>query len=160
MSILPLVLLRINLLETLVYYMHWHTVLVTDDVPIVFSGSIAIFVKPVNVSRGARVVLTTDVLLATDGTDKPEELQYVITNPPAHGHIEYIKHPGLVISTFSQMDIAANLVGYVHDNRASMRTENFQYVQDRALYTTDSEYCQAKYPKTRSVCLYFLTGLL
>ncbi|MEQ2200291.1 hypothetical protein XENOCAPTIV_026841, partial [Xenoophorus captivus] len=72
--------------------------------------NIAIFVKPVNVSRGDRVVLTTDVLLATDGTDKPEELLYVITNPPAHGHIEYIKHPGVIISTFSQMDIAANLV--------------------------------------------------
>lgn len=84
------------------------------------------FVKPANVSRGDRVVLTTDVLLATDGTDKPEELLYDITNPPAHGHIEYIKHPGLAISTFSQMDIAANLVAYVHDNGASTPTEMFQ----------------------------------
>ncbi|KAM7365982.1 hypothetical protein PAMP_015455 [Pampus punctatissimus] len=91
-------------------------------------GNIAIFVKPVNVNRGDRVVLTTDVLLATDGTDKPEELLYVITNPPAHGHIEYIKHPGLSISTFSQMDIAANVVAYVHDNRASTPTESFQFV--------------------------------
>ncbi|XP_047425059.1 FRAS1-related extracellular matrix protein 1a isoform X2 [Mugil cephalus] len=91
-------------------------------------GNIAIFVKPVNVSRGDRVILTTDVLLATDGTDKPEELLYVVTHPPAHGHIEYIKHPGLVISTFSQMDIAANLVAYVHDNQASASTETFQFV--------------------------------
>lgn len=90
------------------------------------SGNIAIFVKPVNVSRGDRVVLTTDVLLATDGTDKPEELLYIITSPPAHGHIEYITHPGLIISTFSQMDIAANLVAYVHDNRASTPKETFQ----------------------------------
>jgi len=82
--------------------------------------------KPVTVSRGDRVVLTTDVLLATDGSDKPEELLYVITKPPAHGHIEYIKHPGLVISTFSQMDIAGNLVAYVHDNRASTATVTFQ----------------------------------
>ena len=82
--------------------------------------------KPVNVSRGDRLVLTTDVLLATDGTDKPEELLYIITSPPAHGHIEYIRHPGLVISTFSQMDIAANLVAYVHDNRASKTRETFQ----------------------------------
>lgn len=89
-------------------------------------GNIAIFVKPVNVSRGGHVILTTDVLLATDGTDKPEELLYIITSPPAHGHIEYIKHPGLLISTFSQMDIAANLVAYVHDNRASKTTESFQ----------------------------------
>ncbi|XP_053199816.1 FRAS1-related extracellular matrix protein 1a [Scomber japonicus] len=91
-------------------------------------GNIAIFVKPVNVNRGDRVVLTTDVLLATDSTDKSEELLYVITNPPAHGHIEYIKHPGLTISTFSQMDIAANIVAYVHDNRASTPTETFQFV--------------------------------
>ncbi|XP_036969222.1 FRAS1-related extracellular matrix protein 1a isoform X2 [Acanthopagrus latus] len=91
-------------------------------------GNIAIFVRPVNVSRGDRVVLTTDVLLATDHTDKPEELLYVVTNPPPHGHIEYIKHPGLAISTFSQMDIAANLVAYVHDNSASTPTETFQFV--------------------------------
>lgn len=91
-----------------------------------FSGNIAIFVKPVNVSRGDRVVLTTDVLLATDGTDKPEELLYAILKPPSHGHIEYITHPGVAISTFSQMDIAANLVAYTHDNRASTSTETFQ----------------------------------
>ncbi|XP_022603580.1 FRAS1-related extracellular matrix protein 1 [Seriola dumerili] len=90
-------------------------------------GNIAIFVKPVKVSRGDRVVLTTDVLLATDGTEKPEELLFVITNPPAQGHIEYIKHPGLAISTFSQMDVAANLVSYVHDNRGSTPTETFQF---------------------------------
>uniref|UniRef100_A0A3Q3B9I0 FRAS1-related extracellular matrix protein 1 n=1 Tax=Kryptolebias marmoratus TaxID=37003 RepID=A0A3Q3B9I0_KRYMA len=91
-------------------------------------GNIAIFVKPVNVRRGDRVVLSTDVLLATDGSNKPEELLYVITNPPAHGHVEYVNHPGLVISTFSQMDIAANLVAYVHDNRATKATETFQFV--------------------------------
>ncbi|XP_040887458.1 FRAS1-related extracellular matrix protein 1a [Toxotes jaculatrix] len=91
-------------------------------------GNIAVFVKPAKVSRGDRVVLTTDVLLATDGTEKPEELLYVITNPPAHGHVEYIKHPGVAISTFSQMDVAANLVAYVHDNRASTPTETFQFV--------------------------------
>uniref|UniRef100_A0A8D0D5C7 Fras1 related extracellular matrix 1a n=1 Tax=Sander lucioperca TaxID=283035 RepID=A0A8D0D5C7_SANLU len=91
-------------------------------------GNIAIFVKPANISRGDRVVLTTDVLLANDGTEKPEELLYIITNPPAHGHIEYIKHPGVGISTFSQMDIAANLVAYVHDNRAITPTETFQFV--------------------------------
>ncbi|XP_056156549.1 FRAS1-related extracellular matrix protein 1a isoform X2 [Lampris incognitus] len=91
-------------------------------------GNIAIFVKPAKVALGDRVVLTTDMLLATDGTDKPEELLYVITSPPADGHIEYIRHPGLAISSFSQMDIAANLVAYVHDNKATLPTETFKFV--------------------------------
>lgn len=77
-------------------------------------------------SQGDRLVLTTDVLLATDDSDKPEELLFVITEPPAHGHLEYVTHPGRSISTFSQMDVAANLVAYVHDNRASRTTETFQ----------------------------------
>lgn len=72
------------------------------------------------------MVLTTDVLLATDGAEMPEELLYVVTVPPSQGHLEYIKHPGLAISSFSQMDIAANLVAYVHNNRASTPKEKFQ----------------------------------
>uniref|UniRef100_A0AAV2KQ14 FRAS1-related extracellular matrix protein 1 n=1 Tax=Knipowitschia caucasica TaxID=637954 RepID=A0AAV2KQ14_KNICA len=91
-------------------------------------GHIAIFVRPLNVTRGDRVVLTTNVLLASDGTDKPEELQYVLTVPPAHGHLEYVRHPGVSISTFSQMDIAANIVAYVHDNRATGAKEAFEFV--------------------------------
>ncbi|XP_034021139.1 FRAS1-related extracellular matrix protein 1a isoform X2 [Thalassophryne amazonica] len=91
-------------------------------------GSIGVFVKSVKVSRGDRVILTTEVLLATDGTDEPEDLLYVVTDPPAHGHLEYIHHPGQHISTFSQMDIAASLVGYVHSNRADAPTDSFQFI--------------------------------
>uniref|UniRef100_A0A3P9KP61 FRAS1-related extracellular matrix protein 1 n=1 Tax=Oryzias latipes TaxID=8090 RepID=A0A3P9KP61_ORYLA len=90
-------------------------------------GDIAIFVRPATLSRGDRLVLTTDVLLATDDSDKPEELLFVITEPPAHGHLEYLTHSGRSISTFSQMDVAANLVAYVHDDRASRTTETFQF---------------------------------
>uniref|UniRef100_A0A8C5BDY9 FRAS1-related extracellular matrix protein 1 n=1 Tax=Gadus morhua TaxID=8049 RepID=A0A8C5BDY9_GADMO len=91
-------------------------------------GNIAVSVRPVTVSRGDRLVLNTDVLLATDGTDRPEELQYIVTAPPLHGHLEYIRHPGIAIATFSQMDVVANLVAYVHDNRASEPADAFQFV--------------------------------
>ncbi|KAG7255643.1 hypothetical protein CRUP_008469 [Coryphaenoides rupestris] len=37
---------------------------------------------------------------------------YIVTAPPAHGHLEYVRHPGVPISTFSQMDVVANLVAY------------------------------------------------
>uniref|UniRef100_A0A8C1JDA4 FRAS1-related extracellular matrix protein 1 n=1 Tax=Cyprinus carpio TaxID=7962 RepID=A0A8C1JDA4_CYPCA len=93
-------------------------------------GDIALLLKPVRTSRGERVILTTDVLLAVDGTDKPEELLYIITVPPAHGHVEYIKHPGVQIQSFSQLDVAANLVCYVHDNRATSPKETLFVVSN------------------------------
>ncbi|XP_059394648.1 FRAS1-related extracellular matrix protein 1a [Carassius carassius] len=98
-------------------------------------GEIALFVKPVKTSRGERVILTTDVLLAVDGTDKPEELLYVISVPPAHGHVEYIKHSGVQIQSFSQLDVAANLVCYVHDNRATSPKETLRFVVSNGIST-------------------------
>lgn len=84
--------------------------------------------KPVKVRRGDRVTLTTDALLATDGSDRPEELLYVVTGPPSHGHIEYVAHPGVAVSTFSQLDVAANQVAYTHDNRGGSPSDHFQCV--------------------------------
>uniref|UniRef100_A0A3Q2YGZ6 Fras1 related extracellular matrix 1a n=1 Tax=Hippocampus comes TaxID=109280 RepID=A0A3Q2YGZ6_HIPCM len=92
--------------------------------------TIAIFVTPVSVSRGGRVVLTTDVLFATDHADRPDELLFVVTAPAAHGYLENTKHPGVTISAFSQMDIAANCVAYVHDNQASTPTETIFVVSN------------------------------
>ncbi|XP_077356823.1 FRAS1-related extracellular matrix protein 1a isoform X3 [Festucalex cinctus] len=91
-------------------------------------GTIAVFARPVTVNRGGRVVLTTDMLFATDHADRPEELVFVITTPAAHGYLENTKHPGVTISTFSQMDIAANRVVYVHNKQASTPTEAIQFV--------------------------------
>ncbi|XP_051918157.1 FRAS1-related extracellular matrix protein 1a isoform X2 [Hippocampus zosterae] len=91
-------------------------------------GTIAMFVTPVNVNRGGRVVLTTDVLFATDHADRPDELLFVVTVPAAHGYLENTKHPGVSISAFSQMDIAANCVAYVHNNQASTPTETIHFV--------------------------------
>ncbi|RXN31842.1 FRAS1-related extracellular matrix 1 [Labeo rohita] len=98
-------------------------------------GDIALCLKPVRTSRGERVILTTDVLLAVDGTDKPEELLYVITAPPAHGYVEYIKHTGVQIQSFSQLDVAANLVCYVHDNRATSPKETLQFIVSNGIST-------------------------
>ncbi|XP_056318384.1 FRAS1-related extracellular matrix protein 1a [Danio aesculapii] len=98
-------------------------------------GDIALFLKPVRVSRGDRVVFTTDVLLAVDGADQPEGLLYVITAPPAHGHVELIKHSGVQIQSFSQLDVAANLVCYVHDNRATAPRESLQFMVSNGMST-------------------------
>lgn len=100
--------------------------LCSDPVLCFLPGDIAVFVKPLKISKGEQVMLTTDTLLSVDGTDKPEELMYVITSPPAGGHIEYVSYPGVPITTFSQMDIAAQTVCFVHDNRAHSLKEVFR----------------------------------
>lgn len=70
-----------------------------------FLGDIILLTKPVTLTEGDRVTLTTDVLMATDGTGKPEKLLYAVSVPPVPGQIESINYPGCPIPcTASQMD--------------------------------------------------------
>ncbi|XP_031746381.1 FRAS1-related extracellular matrix protein 1 isoform X2 [Xenopus tropicalis] len=98
-------------------------------------GDIAVFVKMLNVSKGERVIITTNVLLATDGTDRPEELLYVLSSPPQYGQIEYVKHPGIPITSFSQMDVAAHTICYVHDFNSAATTDMFRFLVSNGLKT-------------------------
>ncbi|OXB56327.1 hypothetical protein ASZ78_001128 [Callipepla squamata] len=90
-------------------------------------GDIAVFIKPLKVPKGNRGYITTDVLLALDGTDKPEELLYVITSPPQYGQIEYVSYPNIPITSFSQMDVASQIVCYVHNTKADGLEDTFSY---------------------------------
>lgn len=90
------------------------------------AGDIVILVKPLVVSKGDRGFLTTTSLLAVDGTDKPEELLYVITSPPRFGQVEYVRYPGVPITSFSQMDIAGQTVCYVHKSKAAVSRDTFR----------------------------------
>ncbi|XP_044128198.1 FRAS1-related extracellular matrix protein 1 [Bufo gargarizans] len=98
-------------------------------------GDIAVFVKTLHVSRGDRVILSTNVLLATDGTDKPEELLYVVVSPPQYGQIEYANHHGIPITSFSQMDVAAQTVCYVHNGKAAAAADTFKFLVSNGLRT-------------------------
>ncbi|NXO01589.1 FREM1 protein, partial [Rhinopomastus cyanomelas] len=96
---------------------------------------IAVFIKPLTVLKGERGYITTDVLLALDGTDKPEELLYVITSPPQYGQIEYVSHSGIPIASFSQMDIARQIVCYVHHTKAVVPEDTFRFIISNGLRT-------------------------
>ncbi|XP_060093251.1 FRAS1-related extracellular matrix protein 1 isoform X1 [Heteronotia binoei] len=88
-------------------------------------GNIAVFMRPLTVLKGDRGHLMTDVLRAVDGTEKPEELLYVITSPPQYGQIEYVRYPGVPITSFSQMDVASHSVCYVHNSKAAAPRDTF-----------------------------------
>ncbi|NXG00929.1 FREM1 protein, partial [Sakesphorus luctuosus] len=79
-------------------------------------GDIVLLAKPVTLTEGDRVTLTTDVPVATDGTSKPEKLLYAVSLPPVHGQIEHINYPGVPISSYSQLDVVAQKVSHVLDN--------------------------------------------
>ncbi|XP_072716396.1 FRAS1-related extracellular matrix protein 1 isoform X1 [Ciconia boyciana] len=98
-------------------------------------GDIAVFIKPLRVPKGDRGCITTDVLLALDGTDKPEELLYVITSPLQYGQIEYVGYPGIPITSFSQMDVARQIVCYVHNTKAVVPEDTFRFIISNGLRT-------------------------
>ncbi|XP_053512286.1 FRAS1-related extracellular matrix protein 1 isoform X6 [Artibeus jamaicensis] len=88
-------------------------------------GDIVILAKPLVVPKGGRGFLTTTTLLAVDGTDKPEELLFVITSPPQYGQVEYAHHPGVPVTSFSQMDLAGQTVCYAHKRKAPVPRDTF-----------------------------------
>eukprot|EP00079_Xenopus_tropicalis_P015862 XP_004914006.1 PREDICTED: FRAS1-related extracellular matrix protein 1 [Xenopus tropicalis] len=100
-------------------------------------GDIVLFTRPVTLTEGDRVTLVTDVLMATDGTGKPEKLLYAVSVPPVHGQIEYINYPGVPISSFSQLDVAAQKVCYVHDNSHETSKDLFSFTVSNGLTAKD-----------------------
>ncbi|KAH0628328.1 hypothetical protein JD844_009328 [Phrynosoma platyrhinos] len=115
-------------------------VIVPITIKDVGKGNIAVFMKPLTVLKGDRGLLMTDVLLAVDGTEKPEELLYVITSPPQHGQIEYVSYPGVAITSFSQMDVAGQAVCYVHNSKAASPRDMFRFIISNGLRTKHGEF--------------------
>ncbi|XP_075472114.1 FRAS1-related extracellular matrix protein 1-like [Ascaphus truei] len=100
-------------------------------------GDIVLLTRLVTLTEGDRVTLMTDVLMATDGTGKPEKLLYAVSVPPGHGQIEYINYPGVPIPSFSQLDVAAQKVCYVHDNSHEASKDSFSFTVSNGLKAKD-----------------------
>ncbi|XP_053368460.1 FRAS1-related extracellular matrix protein 1b [Clarias gariepinus] len=90
-------------------------------------GDIILITKPMTISEGERVVLTTDVLMATDSGSQSFELVYTVTIPPKHGHLHMVQHPGIPLLSFTQMDVASHRVCYTHDNSHFTNLDSFSF---------------------------------
>ncbi|XP_026054147.1 FRAS1-related extracellular matrix protein 1-like [Carassius auratus] len=90
-------------------------------------GDIALITKPVTLMEGERVILTTDILMATDSGSEPDELIYTVSVPPEYGHLHMVQSPGVPVLSFSQMDVAANRVCYTHDNSRFADRDSFSF---------------------------------
>lgn len=90
------------------------------------TGDIALVTTPVELMEGERVILTTDHLLASDNGSPSEELVYAVSIPPKHGHLHAVQHPGVPLTSFTQMDVAAHRVCYTHDNSHTEEQDYFR----------------------------------
>ncbi|XP_067452176.1 FRAS1-related extracellular matrix protein 1b isoform X1 [Thunnus thynnus] len=91
-------------------------------------GDIVLLSKAVHLMEGQRVVLNTDILLASDLAGRPEELIYTVSVPPRHGLVHAVQQPGVPLITFTQLDVAAHRVCYTHDNSHDAQTDSFSFV--------------------------------
>ncbi|XP_033757797.1 extracellular matrix protein FRAS1-like [Pecten maximus] len=83
--------------------------------------------KELVVSEGAEVKITTDNLSFTDVDSEPGTLQYFLLSAPLLGHLELTDNPGVPISEFTQSDLAANCVLYVHDSPKEVYSDRFTF---------------------------------
>lgn len=97
------------------------------SVLMVHKGDVVLQSRPVHLTEGQRVVLNTDVLLASDSAGRPEELVYTVSAPPLRGLVHAIHRPGVPLTSFTQLDVAAHRVCYTHDNSHDGEDDSFSF---------------------------------
>jgi hypothetical protein len=78
------------------------------------------------VVQGLTDVITSAELQVTDSDNTPDQLVYTVTSSPQNGHLELTTAPGVAITTFTQADINAGRLVFVH-NGAVSASESFTF---------------------------------
>ena len=73
-------------------------------------------------------MLTTDVLSASDGSRRPQDMQFTVTRPPTLGHLAMITEKDIPVTAFSQLDLAAQKVVYIHTSKADLPEDFILFV--------------------------------
>ncbi|MGQ0667845.1 MAG: cadherin-like domain-containing protein, partial [Nitrospiraceae bacterium] len=71
------------------------------------------------VTQGSSDVITSSELQVTDLDNQPAQLVYTVTTAPLNGHLELTTAPGVAITTFTQADINAGRLLFVHSGAVS-----------------------------------------
>ena len=80
--------------------------------------------------EGATQTITTAMLNATDADDTDANVTFTVTAGVASGRLELSTNPGVAITSFTQAQLAAGEVRYVHDGTATA-SDSFAFsVQD------------------------------
>ncbi|XP_068174802.1 FRAS1-related extracellular matrix protein 1b [Antennarius striatus] len=91
-------------------------------------GDLVLLSQAVRLTEGQRVVLNTDVLLASDSAGRPEDLVFTVSAPPRNGLVHAIHRPGVPLASFTQLDVTAQRVCYTHDNSHREEVDALSFV--------------------------------
>lgn len=118
------------------------TVAVDDGVNAAVSSTITINVTDVDdtspvvgvntgaaTSEGGIVALTGAMLSSSDVDTAASGLTYTVTTAPANGQLELTTNPGVPIGSFTQTELAAGQVVYVHDG-SNTAADSFTFSVD------------------------------
>ncbi|XP_070544831.1 extracellular matrix organizing protein FRAS1-like [Ptychodera flava] len=81
-------------------------------------------------NEGSNKRITTQLLSATDADSNPADLKYFISALPKLGYLEDITQPGVPIIHFTQSDLAAKTIQYVHTSDEEVYMDTFTFSVD------------------------------
>ena len=89
----------------------------TVSISIVDENDIPVLVTNLGTSvvEGSSVTISSAELAVTDEDELPSQILFSVVSPPAAGRLELTGNPGVSISSFTQDDIDAGRLRYVHD---------------------------------------------
>ena len=90
-------------------------------------SDLALLNKGMDVKEGESRILSTEVLSASDNTDRAQDIIFVVITPPQNGRLEMAAEPGTAISQFTQLDLAAQIVLYVHTGKRDVPFDSFEF---------------------------------
>lgn len=83
--------------------------------------------KGVRLAQNTRVVISTNVLSASDIGSPNEKLRYSLVKQPQKGRLEHLDFPGARLEEFTQLDLAGNKVVYVHTSTDEAKADSFDF---------------------------------
>nr|XP_018668634.1 FRAS1-related extracellular matrix protein 1 isoform X2 [Ciona intestinalis] len=100
-------------------------------------NAVHIITHPLHVNEGGQGFVTSNILLASDGAHRPEEITFDVIGLPLYGQIEYVNFPQIPIEMFSQLDVLARNVKYVHTSKVDSPVDSFHILASNGIKTKE-----------------------
>ncbi|KAL4240401.1 Extracellular matrix protein fras1 [Mactra antiquata] len=84
--------------------------------------------KEILIEEGGEFTITTQYLSFTDDDSDTMSLLYTIMEPPTLGHIQLKKNPGSPVREFTQSDIVAGHVQFIHTSDSEAVLDSFKFM--------------------------------